>query len=296
MNIHTLDLKFQGIAHNIASYLIVGPDGPVLVETGPGSTLQTLLAGLADHGYAPQDVRHVLVTHIHLDHSGAAGWWAQQGAQVYVHHVGARHLIDPSKLMTSAKRIYLDKLDKLWGEVLPAPAERITELHDGDKVEVAGLTFTALDTPGHAWHHHAFRLGDVAFAGDAAGIHVPDNPVIAIPTPPPEFNLEAWQKTVVRLKQENFRAIYPTHFGRVDNVSEHLDAFEQLLNQTAEFVRERVEAGFERDQIVVQYEAWQQERAVAVGAADDAMLQLDKVSSHNISVDGLMRFWRKRLS
>ncbi len=295
MNIHTLDLNFLGVPHAIAAYLVVGPGGPVLVETGPGSTLEILQSRLAEHGYAPADVRHVLVTHVHLDHAGAAGWWARHhGAHVYVHHVGAPHLIDPSKLLGSARRIYGDQMDALWGEVLPVPADRLTALHDGDTIGVAGLTFVALDTPGHAWHHHAFRLGDVAFTGDAAGVRLAGSSLIFLPSPPPEFDLEAWQRTLARLPGENFSAIYPTHFGEVENVRDHLQAFGALLREAAEFVRDRLQAGVERDALVEQYTAWNRQRARALGVADEVFQQYVTANPLFMSVDGMMRYWRKR--
>jgi len=134
VQIETIDLQYRGVSRVIASYLIVGPEGPVLVETGPGSTLETLLAGLNDHGVAPADIRHVFVTHIHLDHAGAAGWWAGQGATVYVHPFGAPHLIDPSKLIASATRIYKDEMETLWGEILPAPPDNVMAIQDGQVI------------------------------------------------------------------------------------------------------------------------------------------------------------------
>ena len=188
MNIQTLDLNFQNTPEAIASYLIWGPDGPVLVETGPGSTLPTLLENLSQQGLKPADIKHILLTHIHFDHAGAAGWWAQQGAQIYVHPFGAKHLIDPAKLIASATRIYGNKMDTLWGDILPAPAEKVTIIYDNDTVEVAGLSFQVLETPGHARHHHVYRLGDVAFTGDAAGIKIPGSPLVGLPAPPPEFD------------------------------------------------------------------------------------------------------------
>ena len=222
MQIQALDLSFQNVPRVTASYLVVGPDGPVLVETGPSSTLSQMQRQLAGAGYSPAEIRHVLVTHIHLDHAGAAGWWAQQGAQIYVHHVGAPHLIDPGKLLASASRIYGDQMDLLWGDVLPAPAERVTPIFDGDTVAVAGLAFTAMETPGHASHHHAYLLGDIVFTGDAAGIHLPELSMVDLPAPPPEFNLELWLSTVDRLREGNFKAIYPTHFGEVLQWRRHL--------------------------------------------------------------------------
>ena len=126
MRIETIDLGFRGTPRVIAAFLILGPQAPVLIETGPGSTLPTLLEGLERLGVSPVDVRDVLVTHIHLDHAGAAGWWARQGARVHVHPVGAPHLVDPARLLASSKRIYGEAMDSLWGEVLPAPADRVT--------------------------------------------------------------------------------------------------------------------------------------------------------------------------
>lgn len=294
MNIHTIDLHHCNTAHTIASFLVVGPGGPVLVETGPGSALQKLLAGLRQHGYEPADIRHVLVTHIHLDHAGNAGWWARQGAQVYVHHVGAPHLIDPSKLLASARRIYGDEMDELWGEMLPVPQERITVLYDGDEVNVCGLRFVALDTPGHARHHHVFRLEEVAFAGDAAGVRMPDTSLISLPAPPPEFDLEAWHTTIARLLGEKFTAIYPTHFGRVSDVQEHLEALTSLLSQAAEYIRDRMQAGMERDDIVREYVAWNRALAKEHDVSDAVVRQFEIASGHWASVDGIMRYWRKR--
>ncbi len=294
MDIHTLDLNFMNTPHAIAAYLVVGPEGLVLIETGPGSTLDMLKARLAERGVAPADIRHVLVTHVHLDHAGAAGWWAQQGAQVYVHHVGAPHLIDPSKLLGSARRIYGDKTDQMWGNVLPAPADRVTALRDDQIIHLAGLSITALDTPGHANHHHVFRLGDVAFTGDAAGVRLLHSGLISLPSPPPEFDLEAWQRTLARLLGENFARIYPTHFGPIDDVREHLIAFNALLYQSAEYVRERMQAGVERDALVRQYIEWNRRRAADLGISEEVFQQYEVANPMYMCVDGMMRYWTKK--
>lgn len=296
MNIHTLDLNFQNVPQVIAAYLIEGSGGPVLVETGPGSTLNTLIAQLARHGYEPGDVRHVLVTHIHFDHAGAAGWWAQQGAQVYVHHIGAPHLIAPSRLVASARRIYGDQMEPLWGEILPAPAGNITAVHDNELIEVNGLTFIALDTPGHARHHHVFRLEDIAFTGDAAGIRLLGTNLIDLPAPPPEFDMEVWQQTVDRLLAEQFSAIYPTHFGQIDAVQSHLIGVRDLIQDTAEFVHTAMQAGVERDELLTRYEAWNRGRAQAEGLSTEVIHKYETVNPLYMSVDGIMRYWRKRES
>jgi glyoxylase-like metal-dependent hydrolase (beta-lactamase superfamily II) len=294
VEVYTLDLQFLGLSHVIASYLVVGPQGPVLVEAGPSSTLDNLRRGLAEHGFAPADVRHVLLTHIHLDHAGAAGWWASQGAHIYVHHLGVPHLIDPSKLLASAARIYGDQMDRLWGEVAPVPPDCLTALYDGDQVNVAGLAFTALETPGHARHHHAFRLEDTAFVGDVAGIRLPGSRLVALPTPPPEFDPAAWRHSLARLSGEKLAAIYPTHFGIVNDVREHLATLEPLLDQAAEFVRERLGAGVQRDQLVAEYIAWDRARAAAWHVDDAEFQAYSATNPHYMSVDGLIRYWRKR--
>ena len=294
MQIHALDLSFQNAPRVTASYLVVGPGGPVLVETGPGSTLPELKKQLAGSGFTSSEIRHILVTHIHLDHAGAAGWWAQQGTQIYVHYVGAPHLIDPGKLLASASRIYGDQMGLLWGDVLPAPAECVTPVFDGDKIEAAGLTFTAMETPGHASHHHAYLLGDIAFTGDAAGIHLPELAMIDLPAPPPEFNLDLWLATVARLNQGNFKAIYPTHFGQVTRWREHLESFTALLKEAAAFVRTRMEMGFERDAIVSDYVAWQRARASESQIGEEAFHWYEVVNPLYMSVDGIMRYWRKQ--
>ena len=300
MRIETLDLEYQGIAQFDASFLIHAPEGPVLVETGPGSTLPTLLARLADRGIAPPDVGHILLTHIHLDHGGAAGWWAQQGATIYVHEFGAPHLVDPSKLIASATRIYGDQMQPLWGDILPAPADRVVALTDGDVVEAAGLTFTAIYTPGHAGHHHAYRLGDVGFVGDAAGIRGPQMGWIDLPAPPPEFDLELWKASIERLRGERFETIYRTHFGPRSDVDSELDGAERVVERAAAFVHELLEAGVERDELIRRYRAFFNEIALA-GGADPASLTKDAdegelLNPRHMSVDGISRYWRKRSS
>ena len=164
-----LDLRFQGAERVIASFLLDSGEGPVLVETGPESCYPRLVEALRAEGVAPEEVRHVFVTHIHLDHAGAAWRLAELGATVYVHPRGAPHLVDPSRLLASAERIYGDQLKALWGEVRGIPEERVRLLADGEVVALGGLEVQAVETPGHASHHHAYRVGDLVFTGDVAG-------------------------------------------------------------------------------------------------------------------------------
>jgi glyoxylase-like metal-dependent hydrolase (beta-lactamase superfamily II) len=294
MEIHTLDLHFQNQPETIASYLVIGPEGPVLVETGPMSTLEALHRGLAQQGYQPADIKHVLVTHIHLDHAGAAGWWANQGAQIYVHHVGAPHLVDPSRLLRSATRIYGDKMDTLWGGFLASPAEQVTPVEDGQDIHVAGLTFQAMDTPGHAFHHHVYRLGDITFTGDAAGIHIPGIFFVDLPAPPPEFQREIWQKTIDRMLAQDLTAIYPTHYGRLEKWRQQLEVLGGLMQVACEFVEVRLNAGIDRDQILDDYRDWFNVRAQAEGMDSQTYMQYEAANPLYMSVDGIIRYWAKK--
>jgi glyoxylase-like metal-dependent hydrolase (beta-lactamase superfamily II) len=294
VRIETLDLRFQGTAHVIASFLIHGPDGPVLIETGPGSTLPTLLEELGRRDLRPGEIRHVLVTHIHLDHAGAAGWWARQGARIHVHPAGAPHLIEPGKLLASARRIYGEAMDALWGEVLSAPAESVVAVEDGTIIEASGMSIEAIATPGHAGHHHVFRWGEVAFSGDAAGIRLPGLGWIDLPAPPPEFDLEAWRASLARLREAGLRTLYRTHFGPGTDARQELDQFEELLERGAGWIREMLEQGLDRDAMVERFGKRMRSRAVEIGVGEAALGAYELANPRSMSVDGIARYWRKR--
>jgi glyoxylase-like metal-dependent hydrolase (beta-lactamase superfamily II) len=294
--IHPIDLHFQGSPEAIAAYLVIGPEGPVLVETGPGSSLPALQDGLAQHGVRPADIRDVLVTHIHLDHAGAAGWWARQGARIHVHQVGAPHLIDPERLLASARRIYGDAMDSLWGEFLASPAEKVHGLRDGDVVEAGGLHFTAFDTPGHARHHMLYRLEDVAFTGDLAGIRLGGRPYLRLPTPPPEFDLPAWLASLDRARAEKFSRLYLTHFGVVDDVEGHWAEVESRLHEYTDFAGRELARGAERDVILAAFEAREAARQAAAGLSLADRERYAAIGPAGMSVDGLLRYWNRSAS
>jgi glyoxylase-like metal-dependent hydrolase (beta-lactamase superfamily II) len=273
---------------------VEGPSGWALVECGPPSTLDVLLRRVAELGASPRDIHHLMVTHVHLDHAGAAGWWATQGTQVHVHHLGAPHLVDPSRLLASAERIYGDRMESLWGRVLAAPADHVVPASDGDHVDAAGLRFEALDMPGHARHHLVWALGKVAFTGDAAGVRLPDVPLVDLPAPPPEFDREAWYASIARLSQRHFRSLYPTHFGRVADVAAHLRELETLIAEASGFVHGMLAAGADRDLMQSEYQAWSMDRLRAAGAGPDQLRRYELANPFEMSVDGLVRYWRKR--
>jgi glyoxylase-like metal-dependent hydrolase (beta-lactamase superfamily II) len=293
--IHTIDLCFHYWPESIASFLVMGPEGAALVESGPSSTLPRLQSELARHGVSPADVHDVFVTHIHLDHAGAAGWWAKRGARIHVHHLGAPHLIDPSKLLASAQRIYGDRMDRLWGEILPVAPEHVHPLHDGDLIQAGGLTFEALDSPGHARHHVVYRLGDVAFTGDSAGIRMPGKTHIQVPTVPPEFDLDAWQGSLQRMRARKFSRLYPTHFGQVDEADDHLATVESLLAEFAERVRQEMIRGASREEIIRNLSEWEGRGQVQGNIAHKGGTGSASFGSFSTYVDGAMRYWKKRL-
>ena len=294
MRVHTLDLGFQGSQESVAAYLVEALEGPILVDCGPMTTLDRLLAELAALGYGPEDVRHVLLTHIHLDHAGAAQWFADRNARIYVHPFGAPHLVDPSRLIRSAGMIYGDEMDRLWGEVLPAPAGRVIPTADEQVLELNGLRIKVIATPGHARHHNCYSVADAAFVGDVAGDRSPGSELIAVPTPPPDFDVIAWQCSLERLAHEDLAVLYPVHYGPVWDVEAHLDRVRKLVRETAEFVRVRMEMGFERDQILRQFSEWQEQRAQEAGASPGDIEQHRLTDPDEMSVDGLIHYWRRR--
>ena len=232
---HTLDLNFLGLPGTIAAYLIPHAHGAALVECGPGSTIPSLERGLSQYGLTPSNISDVFLTHIHLDHAGAAGWMARQGARIHVHPAGAPHLINPEKLLASAQRIYGDKMQELWGDFLPVPEEKLSILQDDEVVEFNGQVLRAVDTPGHANHHFAYIFNDLCFTGDIGGVRMQRLRHLRVPMPPPEFHLETWRASIKRLSQElengKFQRIAPTHFGVFNDPGWHLTRLVKTLDE-----------------------------------------------------------------
>ena len=287
MRIHTLDLQFQSTPGLIASYVIESRGELALVETGPGSTLETLRAGLQQLGLDEKKVRHVFVTHIHLDHAGAAGWWAQQGAQVYCHANAARHLIDPSKLIASARMIYQERMDGLWGEMLPAPAERVTILNDGDSIRVGEVEVTAWDTPGHARHHLAFVVGSACFTGDVAGMRLQGTRYLSVTAAPPQFEPLPYVASVDRLVAAGLERLFLTHFGEVANVADHLARYRQRILEVHEAVKADLEAGLGEAAVRERYTCREHELATLSGITEADWQRLEMSNSTSMCADGV---------
>lgn len=291
--IHVIDLEFLGIPHTIASFLIDSKDGPFLIETGPYSTFPRLEAGLQAHGYTPADVKHVLLTHIHLDHAGAAWAFAKNGAQIYMHPFGERHMENPEKLLSSARRIYQDMMDKLWGAMHPIPGHQITTPGDEDKVQIGEHEVQAIYSPGHAVHHIAWLLDDTLFTGDVAGVKIADGMVVP-PCPPPDINIEDWDASIARIRELAPRRLYLTHFGEVTNVSEHLDELEERLHQWAAWMRPRYESGESMADITPAFEEMVRRQLADFGIDQAGIQKYEAANPPWMSVAGLLRYWKKK--
>jgi glyoxylase-like metal-dependent hydrolase (beta-lactamase superfamily II) len=293
----TLDLNFQGRPHAIASYLIRHPkrDEVVLIESGPGSTRASLEAGLAKEGLAPRAVTHVLLTHIHLDHAGAAGWLARQGAEIYVHPVGAPHMLNPEKLLVSASRIYGDRMESLWGEFLPVPEDKLRVVGDGEEIEIGDLRFVAINTPGHAEHHYAYLFDDICFTGDVGGVRIPGYQYLRVPMPPPELHLERWRQSIARLRRETFARIAPTHFGIYDDPEWHLREVEKGLDDAERWLEQTMseDPSIPIEALRQSFTEWMVEQATEMGLSEDVMDAYHLANPPGMSADGLLRYWKK---
>jgi glyoxylase-like metal-dependent hydrolase (beta-lactamase superfamily II) len=212
---HVLDTRQLGRAGIIAATALETGDGIALFDTGPESTFENVAGELRKLGASAEDVRHVFVSHIHLDHAGAAWRFAELGATVYVHPRGAPHLVDPAKLVASATQIFGDDMPKLWGRVAPVAQERIRVLQDGDVVRLGTVDVRAIETPGHASHHHVYQWDDNVFGGDVAGVRIGSGPAIP-PFVPPELHIESWLASIEKIRALGAAKLYLPHFGLVD--------------------------------------------------------------------------------
>src|SRR5437763_6530133 len=237
-----IDLHFADREQAIGVYLVDTDDGPALFDCGPTSTVPALHAGLASHGLALTDVRHLLLSHIHLDHAGAAGPLVREhpGLTVWVSEVGAPHLVDPSRLERSARRLYGDAFDALWGELAPVPGTNV-RLAEGDV-----LGWEAFPTVGHASHHVSYFRDGTLLAGDACGVRMPGGGYVLPVSPPPDLDPEGWHATVAEIRRREPDRLELVHCGFHTDVSEHLDRLERELDRWVE----RVGGGMEEEEVV----------------------------------------------
>jgi glyoxylase-like metal-dependent hydrolase (beta-lactamase superfamily II) len=273
-----IDLRHQGAERVIGSYLLETADGPAIVDCGPSTDVDTLERGLRARGLELADVRHLLLTHIHLDHAGAAGVLVRRhpALQVHVSAVGAPHLVDPSRLEASARRLYGDTFDTLWGELAPVPEEN---------VRIAVETVVGLEcfpAPGHASHHVVYVDGDgTMYCGDAAGVRIQPHAFVLPPTPPPEIDVPAWQRTLDELDQRAPERLALTHFGVAEDPARHLEELRARLDAWLA----RIAAGATEEAFVAAAEA-----DVPAAGRDVYERAMPMWQSYA----GLKRYWDKR--
>lgn len=295
--IHTLDDLWMGRPRSIGTALVESDRHCALVDPGPGSTLEHLRAALRGRGLSVNDIDALLLTHIHLDHAGASGALVRENPRltVYVHKLGAPHVIDPSRLLASAARLWPDDLQRLFGETLPVPAENLRILEGGETLTFGKRKLEVVYTPGHASHHVSYfdNLEGVVFVGDTAGVRIEGNDYIMPATPPPDIDLRIWDDSFAAILARKPARLFLTHFGFSDKPAEHIALFRERLHRWAAATEEIVRA--------VGAEAAGTEKFMATMRAEIAgHLPADEVEHYvfsaglNLSFLGLARYLRKR--
>jgi glyoxylase-like metal-dependent hydrolase (beta-lactamase superfamily II) len=295
-----VDTRMAGRTRLTSAYLLEGPE-PALVETGPTTSVEAVTEGLRSLGLGPDQLAHIVVTHIHLDHAGGVGRLSGhfRRATIWVHDRGAPHLADPRKLVASAGRVYgEERLRSLFGPVDPVPTDRLRSLSDGDKVELVGRTLEVMYTPGHASHHIALvdSLSGAVFTGDALGIHLPDARVLRPATPPPDIDLEAGIESIERIRSRAESLLLFSHFGPVTEVDELCSIAVSRLRRWAEIVRDALDQTDDLDRItkiLEQQTASEFDQARKAGVDID-MERYETLSSMRMNAEGLVRYWKKR--
>lgn len=293
--IEVIDLEYLNESRSIASVFLAGSDGLAIVDPGPSTSLPVVRRRLADRGASVADITAIVLTHIHLDHAGSTGTLVRENPRirVFVHARGAPHLIDPSRLLRSASRIYGDQMERLWHEVLPIPPDRIHVLGEEDTITVAGRRMHSVYTPGHAWHHVCLldEASGTALVGDTAGERYPGERYVLPVTPPPDVDLERWRTSIDRVRAWNSTQLVVTHFGAFQDPARHLTEHEQRLGQWATAVRRSLATG--------EGETDAQRAECFVREVDTELEQqlpplIAERYSHSVrsSWDGLARYWR----
>lgn len=293
-----VDIEFLGHPGIIATAVIHGASGVALVDPGPSTSLGNLRAALSRKGIRIRDVRQLLLTHIHLDHAGATGTLVRENPaiEVCVHERGAPHLVDPTKLLASATRLYGDDMERLWGEFLPVPADRLRPLKGGEKISACGRELDVAYTPGHASHHVSYydAASRVAFVGDTAGIRRGEGGYVLPPTPPPDIDLEAWRESEQRILSWSPETLFLTHFGPFTGPRVHFqELFSRLIDWSAIVRRLLSNPALSDHEREAQFvgEALQDLRRT-VGETEAA--RYSRAGRLDYSWQGLARYWRKR--
>ena len=300
-NLWVIDLMFKNTPRAIASYLLIGSQEAVLIECGPSTTLHNLLEGIRELGIARDFISGVLVTHIHLDHAGSAGLLIQQlpNAKLYVHGIGAPHMANPERLLASAKRVYGNAMEDLWGEVIPVEESRVVSLKDKDQLVMADRTIEILYTPGHASHHVTYidRQSNTAFTGDVAGVRLNEMSAPLPPTPPPDLDLEKWRTSIKTIKSYKPSRLYLTHFGEFQDVDHHLDELERSLFDWRDYLLDKLDNKKEVNvpELARDLEAYALSKLNMSPSTDPLIADtLRLISGYEMDVQGFLRYFYKQ--
>jgi glyoxylase-like metal-dependent hydrolase (beta-lactamase superfamily II) len=291
--VHILDTHQLGTSGIVAATAVEIRKGLVLFDTGSESTFDNLAAELGRIGFAPADVRHVFLSHIHFDHAGAAWRFAELGATIYVHPRGAPHLIDPAKLIASAERIFGDDMQRLWGRIAPVPGQNVHVLHDGEVVHVPPFDIRAIETPGHASHHNIYVWEDNLFGGDIAGVRLGHGPPVP-PFVPPELHIESWLESLEKIRAINPAKLYLPHFGLVpDSIPAHVDAMEERVRRWSAWFLDRIRSGADEQQLIGAFADYEKSDLLAGGANEILARDYETADPSYMAVPAAFRYWRK---
>ena len=292
--IHVLDTQHLGRRGIIAVTALETGEGLVLFDTGPESTFETIAAELRKLGADPSTVRHVFLSHIHFDHAGAAWRFAELGATIYVHPRGAPHLIDPAKLVASATRLYGDQMERLWGRFAAIAPERVRILEDKAVVRIAPFDIRAIETPGHASHHHVYHWDDIVFGGDVAGVRLGGGTPVP-PLVPPELDIEAWRQSISEIRALTPANLYLPHFGPVTgDIAAHLDALEERIVRWSIWFRDRLRAGEDETAMRPAFADYVASELRQAGATESELADYEQADPSFMAVSAAIRYWRKR--
>ncbi len=293
-----VDVHFRGHSRLIACAVLKTEKGLALIDPGPSSTLHTLENALKPFGGFPA-VRDVILTHIHLDHAGCVGRIAaiQPEAKFYVHPIGVRHLVDPERLIHSARRIYKDRMDSLWGEILPVPKCQVLAVEDGEVLDLGGRQLRSRYTPGHASHHIAWLEDQtgIAFAGDSAGMRIEGADHVIPVAPPPDINLVQWETSLQRLEEEKPQRLFLTHFGMIHDAKEHISEMRRRLREWGRSVQRSLEDESKTDAQRAK-DFHRQEMDHMCSSVDLSFQEpYNYMGQPDESWYGLARYWRKKM-
>jgi glyoxylase-like metal-dependent hydrolase (beta-lactamase superfamily II) len=294
-----IDCEMAGLRGLVAAYVVPGPTGVAVVETGPATVVGSLEAGLASLGVTPEDVRWLAVSHIHLDHAGAAGDLVERfpRASVVVHREGARHLADPARLMASARRVFGDRLDRLFGSLRPVPPDRIVAVDDGDRIDLGGgRTLEVVYAPGHARHHMALQdsATGVLFVGDSMGVFLPEASVLRPAAPPPDFDLEQALTTLDRFRERSPTGLYLTHFGPAPAGRDLLAEARERLVRFGEIVREAMAESEDLDHVTERLVERTRDDYARVWADPALAEKFESLNAFRSSAAGYLRYFQTR--